>query len=281
MAFELNAVAALPVRAKAFTQVSRQVTRDLLGAVLLTKGDYSRDVGWKGEKRQLGSSQKDDSWTDMLTTGSRTNLANIREPLMSLLDDFAERSAASAYGPSKVLDLIRAEWLVERESQNRYDWRYYLVRYVGARSSKGDGYYNGAYDATGGGFSCGRLRMLHGSNYNAYFSDALLRAAWYEGGLDDVAEEPTWWHRDDPGLTLTASRVEIRCVDNGFEFVIPEGDDSSHTAVGQALKGFNAAEADDGKWRVLVQQDEESAVDAQDRIQLCVRLVHALASQGL
>lgn len=35
----------------------------MLGAALLTKGDYSRDVGWDGNKRQLGSSRKDDSWT--------------------------------------------------------------------------------------------------------------------------------------------------------------------------------------------------------------------------
>ena len=105
-----------------------------------------------------------------------------------------------------------------------YDWRYYLVRYAGARSSKGDGYYNGAYDADTGGFSYGRLRLLHGSNYTAYFSDALLRAAWVEGGLgrrrggtELVAP------RNDPGLTLKKSRIEIRCED-ALELVPPDGD---------------------------------------------------------
>ena len=82
MAFDLDA-AKLSARADAFAAVSGPELRDLLGAALLTKGDYSRDVGWDGQKRQLGSSKKNDSWTDMLTTGTRANLANIRDPLMA------------------------------------------------------------------------------------------------------------------------------------------------------------------------------------------------------
>ena len=82
----------------------------------------------------------------MLTTGSRADLAGIREPLMTLLDDLAERSASDMHSPEELLDAIRAEWLAERESRRFYDWRYYLVRYAGARSSKGDGYYHGRYD---------------------------------------------------------------------------------------------------------------------------------------
>jgi hypothetical protein len=200
---------------------------------------------------------------------------------MALLDDFAQRSATTAQGVTEVLGAIRAEWLAERESRNHYDWRYYLVRYAGARSSKGDGYYNGAYAAADGGFGYGRLRMLHGSNYSAYFSDALLRAAWTEGGLADVAEEPTWWHRDDPGLTLRESRVEIRCLDDAFELVMPEGHDSDQAAIDKAVAELNAANGEDGELWVLVQQDEESLVDTEDRIQLCVRLVRALAVQRL
>ncbi|WP_158677197.1 hypothetical protein [Arthrobacter sp. PGP41] len=123
----------------------------------------------------------------------------MREPLTALLDDVATRAATGTNQPSDALEAIRAQWLAERESRNFYDWRYYLVRYTGARSSKGDGYYNGTYDSTTGGFAYQRLRMLHGSNYNAYFSDALLHAAWVDGSLGSDAEEPSWWHRDDPG----------------------------------------------------------------------------------
>ena len=104
-----------------------------------------------------------------------------------------------------VLDAIRREWLADRESRSHFDWRYYFVRYAGARSSVGEGYFhNDGYDETRGGFSYGRLRMLHGGSYIAYFSDALLRAAWVEGNLADVAREPKWWHRDDPGMGMNS-----------------------------------------------------------------------------
>ncbi|MCI9870512.1 DUF262 domain-containing protein [Arthrobacter humicola] len=278
MAFELDA-AMLEARAEAFADLSRPELRDLLGAALLTKGDYSRDVGWEGRRRQLGNSQKDDSWTDMLTTGSRANLANIREPLGALLDDVAVRAETGTNRPSDALDAICAQWLAERESRNFYDWRYYLVRYSGARSSKGDGYYNGTYDGATGGFSYQRLRMLHGSNYNAYFSDALLRAAWVHGSLGSDAEEPRWWHRDDPGLMLKKSRIEIRSDDDAFELALSDDDETVGVKVAKALRAFDC----DGHQRVLIQQTLESGrlVDSENRIHLCVRLVRALAVEGL
>lgn len=278
MAFELDA-AMLEARADAFADLSRPELRDLLGAALLTKGDYSRDVGWEGRRRQLGSSQKDGSWTDMLTTGSRANLANIREPLGALLDDVATRAETGTNRPSNALDAICAHWLAERESRNFYDWRYYFVRYSGARSSKGDGYYNGTYDSATGGFAYQRLRMLHGSNYNAYFSDALLRAAWVDGSLGSDTEEPRWWHREDPGLKLKKSRIEIRSDDNAFELALPDDDETIALKVAKALTAFDCG----GHLRVLIRQTAESGrlVDSENRIQLCVRLVRALAAEGL
>jgi hypothetical protein len=278
MAFELDA-ARLAARAKSFTAISQARLRDPLGAALLTKGDYSRPVGWNGDKRQLGSSQKDDSWTDMLTTGSREDLASIREPLMELLDDVAERSTSDRSSPEELLKSICVEWLTDRDSRHVYDWRYYLVRYVGARSSKGDGYYHGHYHETAGGFGYGRLRLLHGSHYNAYFTDALLHAAWIEGELGDVAEEPSWWRREDPGLTLKESRIEIRCLDDAYELVLPVGDEGLMSAVGPALTPFGL----DDEGRIPVQQEliDEQLVDSEDRIQLCIRLVRDLSSAGL
>lgn len=279
MAFDLEAVDQLPARTSAFTAISRPELRDQLGAALLTKGDYSRDVGWEGRRRQLGSSQKDDSWTDMLTTGSRTTLKNISEPLMALLDDVALRLTDEASEPREAFNAICADWLAGRESRNHYDWRYYLVRYAGARSSKGDGYYNGTYDSATGGFAYRRLRMLHGSNYSAYFTDALLHAAWVDGSLADVAEGPSWWHRDDPGLTLRESRVEVRTDEDAFELVLPHEDEEVESKVDKVLAAFSF----DDDLRVLIQQDAADGrpVDSEDRVQLCVRLVRALAAEGL
>ena len=285
MAFDLDS-AKLPARAEAFTAVSSPDLRDPLGAALLTKDDYSRDVGWGGKKRQLGSSKKSDSWTDMLTTGTRASLTNIREPLMSLLDDFAQRSATSTDTPKDTLEAIHDEWLAERESRNFYDWRYYLVRYAGARSSEGNGYYNGRYDATTAGFSYGQLRILHGDHYGASYTDALLHAAWLEGSLGSDVEPPTWWQpearqgRDNPGLTLKRSSIEVRCNDDAFELVLRGDDQDLESKIRQGLGDTGLL---NGELLVPVQQKAEGNwfVDSEDRIQLCVRLVKALVAAGL
>ena len=280
MAFELDE-AKLAARARAFAEVSRVELRDLLGAALLTKGDYSRDVGWKGETppaRELPQGRLVDRHAhDRLPSqpsgdpGSPDGAA--RRRLRTLCWRNANPRRSAQRDPSR--------WLAGREAQDPpcYDWRYYLVRYAGARSSKGDGYYNGRYDVDTGGFSYRRLRLLHGSNYAAYFSDALLRAAWVEGGLGPVAEEPSWWHRDDPGLTLKKSRIEIRCDDDAFEVVLPTDDDGLKDDVAAALSSFKT----DGRGRVHVDQQSQGGrmIDSEDRIQLCIRVVRALSTASL
>ncbi|MFW5473165.1 DUF262 domain-containing protein [Knoellia sp. CPCC 206450] len=273
-AFELDANS-LGTRADVFALLAEPTLRDALGATLLTKADYSRDVGWGGTRRQLGSSTKDDSWRDLFTTGSRASVARTRVPLMELLDDVHARLQNSGMSPAEVLAEIRREWLNDRESRNYFDWRYYFVRYAGARSSVGEGYFhNQGYDATRGGFSYGRLRMLHGGSYNAYFSDALLRAAWVDGGLTDLAREPKWWHRDDPGMGMRHSAVEIRCVDDGFEVVLPNEDDDVAARVMTALESFAGSIGS----RVVLKQDEHDGVliDSEDRVQICASLVKHL-----
>lgn len=278
-AFDLDADT-FAARANAFQHVAESGLRDMLGAALLTKADYSRDVGWDGERRQLGSSTKEDSWRDLFTTGTRASVARTRVPLMALLDDVHERLQRSAQSPGVVLEGVCREWLVERESRRHFDWRYYFVRYGGARSSVGDGYFhNRGYDADRGGFSYGRLRMLHGGSYNSYFSDALLRAAWVEGGLDGLAREPKWWRADEPGMSMNGSLVEIRCEDDGFEVVLPEDAEEVAVRARSVLSEFPRVH----DTRVLIEQTpaEGRLVDSEDRIQLCIELVNRLGAAGL
>ena len=278
LAFELDADT-IETRALAFGAVAGPPLRDAFGAALLTKGDYSRDVGWNGHRRQLGSSAKDDSWRDLFTTGSRSSVSGTRAPLMALLDDVHDRLAGGDARPLSVLEAIRSEWLIEREGRQHFDWRYYLVRYSGARSSMGEGYlHNTGYDQSRGGFSCGRIRLLYGSHYTASFSDALLRAAWIEGNLGAIANEPKWWHRDDPGMAMKKSSVEIRCVDEGLELVLP-AEDAATTAT--ALSVIQKLPLVD-KNRVLVEQNPDgTAIDRVDRVQLCIRLTRALHEAGV
>ena len=278
-AFELEADT-IRTRAAAFARVGVPLLRDALGAALLTKGDYSRDVGWNGERRQLGSSAKDDSWRDLFTTGSRSSVARLRGPLMQLLDDVVARTQNTGDEAAAALDAICREWLIDREERQHYDWRYYLVRYPGARSSVGEGYFhNAGYDETRGGFSYARLRMLHGGSYTAYFSDALLRAAWIEGDLGTIAREPRWWHRDAPGMALSRSAVEIRCLDDAFEVVLPVDDSVTSAMALSAISHFPRA----SDTAVLVAQEDRGGVsiDREDRVQLCIRIAQALHDEGL
>ena len=93
------------------------------------------------------------------------------------------------------------------------------------------------------------------------------------------APEPRWWHRDDPGLALKKSHVEIRCDDDGYELVLPEGDEATGKTVARALESF----ATDDRGRVLVRQSPGNGrlIDTEDRIQLSLRLVAALVAAGL
>lgn len=265
----------LESRARAFQEVSDEALRDMLGAAMLTKGDYSRNVKWGGQIRQLGSSRKADSWMDLLTTGRRGELDYLRNPLMELLDDYTARREGGQISPRTALEAIREDWLRAREQRSYYDWRYYLSRYAGARSSVGDGYFhNRGYDSARGGFAYEHLRILYGGSYVSHFSDALLRAAWVEGGLANVAEEPRWFQRDDPGIRLKSSGIEIRSLESGFAIDLPTASEPLASAAHAAMQGFVA----DGLHVGVTQAfDGVRAIDSEDRVQKCIRLVAALA----
>lgn len=272
LSFDLDA-ATLPRRAATFARVAEPDLRDLFGAALLTYSDYSRDVGLEGSKRQLGSSELDESWRELLTIGSRDALARIREPLMALLDDVEVRLAAGATARD-ALTAICDEWRTERELRSNFDWRYYFVRYPGARSTVGQGFYHGKYVAADGGFGYANLHILNGSHYSAYFSDALLLAAWTEGGLADVASKPRWL-RQNTGMAVR--RIAIKSAEDGFTVHVPEDADAGlHTAIARVRDTYRTG--DDG--RVLVKQREAGMgrpIDSEDRVQLCIRLVRDLA----
>lgn len=275
-AFELDP-ATIAAHATTFRSVADLRARDALGAALLTKGDYSRDVGWEGTRRQFGNSQNHDSWRDLFTTGTRESVGRTRHLLMELLDDLHGRTTAGEVDPTAALEAICSEWLHERECQRHYDWRYYLVRYSGARCKWGPGYYhNTGYDEAHG-FSYEQIRLLHGNNYSSYFSDALLQAAWVDGGLADVAAEPKWWRQDD-GMKMTRSGLAIHVTNEGFRLVLPP--DSPDTA--SALDAISALPRTEGH-HVLVRQSSRMGrlVDVEDRVQICIRLVRALGDAGL
>lgn len=277
LAFDLDDLDALPRRAVVFAAVAEPALRDAFGAALLTRGDYSRSLDY-GQRRQLGSSAQDESWRELLTTGTRDEVARIRVPLMTLLDEVGVRLDAGAT-PDEALKAIAHEWLQEQRDAQVLDWRYYLVRYRACRSSSGKGYYDGAlYDADLGGYGFDRLRILHGSNYNASFSDVILSAAWEEGDLSKLASAPRWRHQDDPGMRLLGSTVEVLSRSDHLELRVPEGHPDGVAVDNLLLSYPNAVE----RAVTIVQHEVDGRfVDASDRVQACIRLVEDLAAAGL
>ena len=224
---------------------------------------------------------------DLLTTAKREELAFIREPLTALLDDVARRMSFGSQAHEALSDIHR-EWLMAQESRQRLDWRYYLTRYPGARSSVGDGYFhNQDYDGSLGGFSYRHLRVLVGGDYTSHYRDALLRAAWIEGDLASSVDEPDWyWNQketwidpNDPGMRLKNSRAEIRCLETGFQIALPPERTDIRSTVASVLAGFPTDA--DGIVQVTQNLTSGRPVDSEDRIQLCIRLVKALVSAGL
>lgn len=143
-----------------------------------------------------------------------------------------------------------------------------------AERSAGQGFSHGMYDPAAGGFGYESLHILHGSHYSAYYSDALLLAAWTEGQLAPIASKPQWYREKKD---MVVRQVAITCVTDGFTIDVPDDADTSvRAAVARVRATYRTG--DDG--RVLVRQHEAAfgrLIDVEDRVHLCIRLVRELA----
>ena len=104
-------------------------------------------------------------------------------------------------------------------------------------------------------------------------------AAWTDGSLNEVAEKPSWWRRDEPGLRLKKSTIELRVTDDGLELVVPDDfalDSSAKTAIEKEFPTFN------GVHLTIAQTERDGALaDEEDRVQRITHLVTVLAAAGL
>ncbi len=86
-------------------------------------------------------------------------------------------------------------------------------------------------------------------------------------------------YRDDPGMRMKRSAVEIRCLDDGFELVLPADDEETAALALDAVQEFDAVNEN----RILIAQAARDGVliDTEDRVQVCISLVRALHEAGL
>jgi hypothetical protein len=263
---------------------------DLLGALLAT-GEYQRRRS-SGRALLFGTdaSKYDSAWRDLLTGATRERLQPTRQVLGELLDRVAapvrqgeELLRTPDERPlDETLQSVVEEYLDDRGTARRFDWRYYMVRYPVMHGGGSSTYYSGSSSPDGQplmGFSLCKLRA-GGVRLSGYYQDPYLLAVVEESGHEDLVEVNrfTGYEGQPRRLALTRSGATICCVDEGFEIVGPPGD--AHTAAFERLRE-SLGLTEDGLLAVPQVQVDGRAVDTADRVQVGADALRALVAAGL
>ena len=146
----------------------------LLGA-LLAVGEYQRQRA-NARPFLFGTDSKryDNAWRELLTGATRASLGSTR----NVLGVFLDRIAASPTGLSETLTVITNDYLAWCEEEQRFDWRYYMVKYPAMRENGSSTYYaepeEGSEHAAMGYSLC--MLRAGGRALNGYYRDPYLMA---------------------------------------------------------------------------------------------------------
>lgn len=266
----------LTARGETFRAITTEEALPRLAPALLTKGDYSRALRSRRQFGVPGQRRGGGSWRDVLTSGSRDTRTSTRVAIERLLEDVAKRE-----GPTTdALDAIVREWLEVQETSGVYTWRYYFVRYPSMLGAP-QGIYVGEYDAEGSGYGY-EVDMLNGGDYRSWFTDPFLLAMWDELGEPRRLSKPefrSWDHTGtEKAMRLLESGTGIRSGNTSFEILLPD-DPAQAARVQSTLSAFGIDR--ENHLRVRQQACGGTQVDAQDRVQMGVKLTRALLESGL
>ena len=273
-AFELDP-ASFESRASAFRRVMAQpdLWPELL-ASLLAVGEYQRRRT-NGRPFLFGTDSKahDSAWRDLLTGATRDALQQTRETLAAFLDQVASHPGTL----TDAMTAITADYLARSEAEQRFDWRYYMVKYPAMHENGSSTYYDSEHLAMG--YSLCMLKA-GGRALNGYYRDPYLQAITRELEEPDVVEDkPFSGPAEQPRrLLLARSGAGVRCVAQGFELSPPSTE--SHAEAFTTACAELGADAD-----LLVAVPQESVddrlIDTTDRIQLGADLIRQLVAAGL
>ena len=264
-------------RATAFHEVMSQpeLWPKVLRA-LLAVGEYQRR---RTNSRPFlfgtDSTKHSNAWRELLTGASQERLRATRETMGAFLDIVACADTLRA-----TLDEVVDVYLARCEDEQRFDWRYYMVRYPAMQSGGSSTYFAEPMDGAPAemGYSLCMLKA-GGRALNGWYRDPYLLAVTRE--LEDKSiVEDKWFsgYESHPRrLPLARSGASIRCVPAGFELGQP-GDAFTDT--------FAAACSDLGVGADMVVglpqvEIDGRRVDTIDRIQLGAEIVRKLAAAGL
>ena len=257
---------------------------DLTGA-LLTFGEYQRprDRGGKLDDSaafQFGTwdPRYRDAWREVLVGRSRLDSAGTGV----VLNDLLERISDSHTPLDETLRTIQQDWLLAREGERSFDWRYYLVKYPSMRAGA-----SGLYYAQGRRMGFSLTNLPGGKKYrNAKYYDPYLQAMFTSAGEpDDVM--PLWfsgYEWDPRWLVLRKSRVGLRPVPAGLELRAPSDSELLPTFEGLVVDrgGQRSNDNPPGCFKpVQKATDDPGSPDAEDRVLMGAHLIRDMLDAGL
>lgn len=92
---------------------------DKIDCALMSIGNYAQKYG---NRYQLGSSKKEEAWSNLFHKSRNQNFNKTKEVLIALLSKKEKIN-------NQFLDEIVKEYLNTCEKNSRYDWRYYYIKY--------------------------------------------------------------------------------------------------------------------------------------------------------
>ncbi|WP_081647853.1 DUF262 domain-containing protein [Butyrivibrio sp. VCB2006] len=166
---------------------------DLIDCALLTMGNYLQKE--KNEWRyQLGSKKMPKAWTNLFHRSSAEGFETTKTSLRMLLSKF------DSFSDDKLKKLI-SDFLKEREKNQRYDWKYYYIKYEVFRTGRYGKY---SWD------------NLTGKPYE-------MVAMWTERNLSQNSYQPflkaidsNHISKDDFGLRLVYDGSYVQCENSAF-----------------------------------------------------------------
>ena len=166
---------------------------DAIDCALLIMGNYSQREknGWRF---QLGSRNMDRAWINLFHRSSAEGFENTKTCLLRLLSKHEEFS-------DEVLKEMKDDFLSDRESQHKYDWKYYYVRY--------------------GVFRAGRYGKYSWENFEeapyefcAMWTERKWSQNMYQPFLKEIDADRL--SRDDFGMRLVYDSSYMKCENSAF-----------------------------------------------------------------
>ena len=261
----------LPRRARAFAELfSNNSHLSLITGALLAAGDYS--IRLRGRFFLFGSSRNIAPWREVLSASWRDDMVPTRKALGVLLDYVDARGGTSL---SDALSQFVADYLSECETAQRYDWRYYFVKYEKMREGA-----SGRYVGIDGrlGYS---VCMLDKQQMNSYYRDPYLHAVRSQSGVQAavVDKDFTGYESVPRWMPLRKSDIAIRSVVEGFHVQLPN---SMAVGVVDDVLIAHGATQTGALWLLAIPQvaTPDGPIDTVDRVHHGAALVRALVDAG-